>query len=368
MIQLRIKNDTIMKKSLFEKLNKRQDLILNYIEKKKDPCSISDILEYIKKEVGDISRVTLIRDLNLLIEKRYIKGEGAGRSFRYRISPVFNLFKKINAEDYFKIPQDKRKIQKNFNFDVFNLLSENIFSGDEEKHLKSLHNQFQSNFKKIKSDTLIKKEFERIVIEFSWKSSQIEGNTYSLLETEELIKNRRKAEGKTEKEAQMILNNKKAFDLILKNCKEFKILSRAKIENIHSVLVENLDIAKNIRKDPVGITGTNYHPLNNQFQIEDAFSRMVDLINKKKSFFEKSLLSLILLSYIQAFEDGNKRTARLISDAILLSFDSSPLSYRAVNEIEYKKASVLFYEQNNISHMKRIFMEQFEFAVKNYFN
>jgi len=79
-------------------------------------------------------------------------------------------------------------------------------------------------------------------------------------------------------------------------------------------------------------------------------------------------LSLVLLLYIQAFEDGNKRTARTISNAVLLAHNSNPMSYRAVNEIEYKKASVLFYEQNNISYFKEVFMEQFEFAVKNHFN
>ena len=95
---------------------------------------------------------------------------------------------------------------------------------------------------------------------------------------------------------------------------------------------------------------------------------MVELINKKESFFEKVFLSLILISYIQVFEDGNKRTARMISNAILSAYNSIPLSYRIVDVKEYKKASLLFYEINNISYFKKIFIEQFEDAVSNYFN
>lgn len=95
---------------------------------------------------------------------------------------------------------------------------------------------------------------------------------------------------------------------------------------------------------------------------------MINLVNHKQSFFEQAFLILILISYIQAFEDGNKRTARMLTNAILLSHHSIPLSYRGVDVIEYKKATVLFYEQNNITYFKKIFIDQFENAVNNYFN
>ena len=74
-----------------------------------------------------------------------------------------------------------------------------------------------------------------------------------------------------------------------------------------------------------------------------------------------------MIAYIQPFEDGNKRTARILSNAILLAADACPLSYRNANETEYKKAILLFFEQNNISYFKKLFLEQYEFAVKNYF-
>ena len=134
------------------------------------------------------------------------------------------------------------------------------------------------------------------------------------------------------------------------------------------ILTKKLGIKKNIRNLLVGITGTKYKPLDNSFQIKEALENMIDLINKKESFFEKAFISLILLSYIQAFEDGNKRIARMLSNAILLANNAMPLSYRIVDVVEYKKASLLFYEINNISYFKQIFIEQFEVSVNNYFS
>ncbi len=350
-----------------KKVNKRQEAILEYISNHGDSVSVANVLEYIQKDFEKNSRITIVRDLKSLKEGGFIIRDGAGRGVRYSISPRFILLQNIDVQEYFSIHQDRRVIKKDFNFDIFNLLRDYVFSDTERSELMSLHKEFQSNFKHIDSKTITEKEFERILIEFSWKSSQIEGNTYSLLDTEELIKDNKKASGKTELETQMILNHKNAFNFILNNRDNFIELSRSKIEDIHQLLTNKLGITKNIRSSPVGITGTNYKPLDNRFQIEEVFEKMIELINNKKDFFEKSFLCLVLLSYIQPFEDGNKRTARLISNAVLLAYNSTPMSYRAVDEVEYKKANLLFYERNNITYFKYIFMQQFEFAVKNYF-
>jgi Fic family protein len=346
-------------------LNDRQEYIQKYIQEKEE-VKISDIFAHVRT-VFDIDRRTVIRDLDILLNLKYISKHGAGRGVAYSVSDQFNFYKKINVEEYFSVSFDEREIKTSFNFDIFTILQKSIFTKSEEEKLNQLHNEFTANFSKYDSQTLINKEFERILIEFSWKSSQIEGNTYSLLSTEQLIKENKKDEKKTEAETQMILNHKDAFNEALQNRDAFMQLSRSNIEHIHRLLTKNLSVSRNLRKSPVGITGTKYKPLDNIYQIEEAFAMMIDLINTKKSFFEKAFLSLILLSYIQAFEDGNKRTARMISNAILLSYQSIPMSYRAVNEIEYKKASLLFYEVNNLTYFKEIFIKQFEFAVKNYF-
>ncbi|MCK5475457.1 MAG: Fic family protein [Candidatus Pacebacteria bacterium] len=348
-----------------ESLNKRQEYIKEYIKNKKE-TQIRDILVYIKNDFN-VDRRTVIRDIDTLLRLGYVSKQGAGRSTSYSISNRYDLLKEIDVEKYFSIPFNEREIKTNFNFDIFDILKESVFSEDEEKKLAQLHSGFVKNFSQYDSQTLINKEFERILIEFSWKSSQIEGNTYSLLNTEQLIKNNKLDRKKTKKETQMILNHKDAFNESLQNKNVFVRLSRANIEHIHYLLTKDLDIPRNLRKSLVRITGTNYKPLDNIYQIEEALQMMIKLINNKENFFEKAFLSLVLLSYIQAFEDGNKRTARMTANAILLSYNSIPISYRAVNEIEYKKASLLFYEVNNLFHFKDIFLKQFEFAVENYF-
>jgi len=349
-----------------QKIKDRQNAIVEYIASQKN-AAISDIFIFLQKRFPHISRITIARDLTALCADQQLARYGSGRGVRYTISPARDLIQPIAVEPYFAINQDDREIKNRFNWEIFDRLKTDFFSQTESKYLADLHQTFQTNFKNIKSTTLLKKEFERIIIEFSWKSSQIEGNTYSLLDTEALIKNHEKAKGKTETEAQMILNHKSAFDFVLQNKSDFIVLTRAKLENVHNLLTAKLGIPRNIRKKPVGITGTNYRPLDNAFQIGEALEKMLKLLNEKKMFFEKSLLALLLLSYIQPFEDGNKRTARMMANALLLAFDFSPISYRAVNEVEYKKASLLFYERNNISYFKQIFIEQYAFAVKNYF-
>ena len=94
---------------------------------------------------------------------------------------------------------------------------------------------------------------------------------------------------------------------------------------------------------------------------------MISLINEKEFFFEKSFLALLLISYIQPFEDGNKRTSRILGNALLLANDYCPLSYRSVDEVEYKKGVLLFYEQNSAFYFKQLFLDQFRQAIKRYF-
>jgi Fic family protein len=213
----------------------------------------------------------------------------------------------------------------------------------------------------------LRRELERFTIELSWKSSQIEGNTYSLLETEELIKNRKEAKGHDKSEAIMILNHKSAFDTILEKRDNFKKIDILDIRSIHSELVKGLEIKSGIRESGVGITGTKYLPLDNKWQIEEALNKLVDHTYKINYIPEKALIHLAMIAYLQPFTDGNKRTSRMISNAILLTNGYFPLSYRSVDEVEYKKALILFYEQNNIYHLKRIFLEQQQFAIDNYF-
>jgi len=345
-------------------MNKRQKQIIEFA-KENQSFKNKDLATFFN---GEYSRETITRDLSFLCKLNILNKSGAGAFVAYSLSEAYKILKEVNVEKYFSTLYTGREVKESFNFDIFSILENDIFTTEEREKIENLHSEFIKNFSKYNSQTLINKEFERIMIEFSWKSSAIEGNTYSLLSTEALIKENVVGKGKTEKETQMVLNHKDAFNEAIQNKERFKKLSYSDIEYIHQVLTKELGITKNIRNGAVGITGTKYKPLDNSFQLKEVLRGMIDLINKKELFFEKAFLGLILISYIQAFEDGNKRTARMLSNAILLAHSSIPLSYRIVDVEEYKKASLLFYEINNVTYFKQIFMEQFEDAVHNYFN
>jgi len=314
------------------------------------------------------SAATIKRILANAVAKKDIEVEGRGPSTRYKLSSQAHVTMPLDLDTYFLKEVDERQIQTDFNFDlIYNILPDvRLFTSEENDFLTSLQEKFKQNLSGI-TPTEYRKEMERLGVDLSWKSSQIEGNTYSLLETERLLKEKQTASGKTKEEAIMLLNHKDAFDFILDNSDYLKLLSVQKIEDIHSLLIKDLGVEQNIRRRRVGITGTNYHPLDNEFQIRESLVASCDLINNKENIFEKALLTLVLLSYIQAFVDGNKRTARITSNAILIANSYCPISFRSVDSVDYKKAMLLFYEQNNISAFKRIFIEQFEFAVKMYF-
>ncbi len=343
---------------------KRESLIMTFVENN-GLVSIAQIFEHLKEELDEVTRITISRDLEKMTKAGLLQREGAGRSTRYKMSAQYSSIKKIDVEEYFSIDLDQRKIIEKFNFDIFDQLR-NIFTGAEKQKLLELNKIYVQKIQNIPADVL-KKEIERLNIDFSWKSSRIEGNTYSLLETEELIKNQRQAPGHSIDEATMILNHKKTLERISENKKEFQTISVRKIEDIHALLVSDLEVTKGLRKTLVRITGTNYRPLDNEFQIREALEKTCDLVNELENVFEKAVILMLLIAYIQPFVDGNKRTSRLAGNAILQSFDCCPLSYRSMDEIEYKKAVLLFYEQNNLSYFKELFLKQFEFAVENYF-
>ena len=344
--------------------NDRMDIIRDYV-KAHPRSSSTEIFEGIRPTSA---YATFRRDLAKLVEDGVLTLTGKGKASRYTLSPAYNLFRPVDLESYFSKEIDERRINENYNYDLIEktLAAASLFTKAEIDYLDALQRTFAKNISRL-SAAQYRKEMERLGVDLSWKSSQIEGNTYSLLETERLLLEKETAAGKSKDEAVMLLNHKDALDFILDNPDYLSELTVSKIENIHSILVNELAVERNIRIRRIGITGTNYRPLDNEFQIREALEQTCKLVNRKESIFEKALLILLLISYIQPFDDGNKRTARIVSNAMLIANSYCPLSFRTVDSIDYKKAMLLFYEQNNISAFKKIFIEQFAFAVNTYF-
>lgn len=345
--------------------NKRQELILDFI--KDNPKAKREDIEIFLAKMGyETTKMTITRDLKLFLENGDIEKSGQAKATVYSPSVKINLLNDINIATYFDKEQDERLPNTvGFNFDIFSALK-GLLTDKEKTELEKLNAGYLEKRSKL-SPTLLQKEFERLTVELAWKSSKIEGNTYTLLDTERLLNENISAQGKTKEETNMVLNHKKALDFVLKAPEYYKNMTLAKIEELHKLLVNELNVATGIRNGTVGIVGTNYKPLDNSYQIKEALRNLIETINKTDNPIEKALIAILMIAYIQPFEDGNKRTSRILGNALLLANNYCPLSYRSVDEIEYKKAIILFYEQNNASYFKKLFIEQFRQAVNKYF-
>jgi len=311
------------------------------------------------------SLITIKRELSRMTKSGLLTPSGRGRSRAYSVSVLGRLFYNVDANIYNAVEPDKRYGLANFNFDLLASFPQDIFTSAELIGLEEASDGYRKRIADLPA-TIARKELERLIIELSWKSSKIEGNTYTLLDTEKLILEHKEAPGHDKKEAKMILNHKEAFEFVHNNKKEFLTLTRANLEQLHSIIVKDLSIGVGLRQKPVGVTGSKYRPLDNSHQIKEAVEALATAVSRANTAYAKALLALIGISYIQPFEDGNKRTARLMANALLLARGAAPLSYRSVEEKDYREATLVFYELNSIVPFKKIFIEQYIFAAQNY--
>ena len=341
----------------------RQNILGIFIGK--NDLASSDIYADLKKHGLDISLVTVKRLLGQMAKDGVLEISGAGRSVKYNIGSRGRLFTNIDAATYCAIDPDKRYGQKNYNFELFAAFPAELFTNEEKNIVETATATYHSRVSDS-SATIQEKELERFVIELSWKSSKIEGNTYTLLDTEKLISQGIEAPGHDKREAIMILNHKNAFKFVHENSAIFKNLTRAGLEEIHKILVSGLNVNLGFRKKPVGVTGSIYRPLDNPHQIAEAVEALGHAVSRAANAYTKAFIALIGISYVQPFEDGNKRTARLVANAILLAYGLAPLSYRSVDEKTYRETTLVFYELNSLVAFKKIFIEQYDFAARNY--
>lgn len=317
-----------------------------------------------KKLAADLSLVTIKRALTEASGLGLLDKIGSGRSVRYSLSRRGALLKPYDVKEYLKTDQENRHALKTFNSSLFSLPSIDVINQDEYKSLEQATKSYTA--KAAQNKDVLQKELSRFIVEMAWKSAQIEGNTYTLLDTEQLLLHGIKSPRNTEAETQMILNQRSAFDFIYNNLSLWSTLTLAKIEEVHKLIVKNLGIPYSLRKSNVGITGTEYTPLSTVFQIREAMENLIAYQNNLPNVYEKALILVLGLSYIQPFSDGNKRTSRMIANSILLEQGYAPISYRAVEETAYKESCLVFYEQNSIQPFKKLFIEQYIYSASNY--
>ena len=217
--------------------------------------------------------------------------------------------------------------------------------------------------------TYAMKVLNRLLIDLSWNSSRLEGNTYSLLDTARLIELGEEAEEKGRLEAQMILNHKDAIEFLV-NAAEGTGFNRHTILNLHALLADNLlpdpAAAGRLRRIAVGIAGSVFHPLEVPQLVDECFDRVTGTASAINDPFEQALFVMVHLPYLQPFEDVNKRVSRLAANIPLIKHNLSPLSFDDVSRELYTEAVLGVYELNRTELLRDVFCWAYERSAARY--
>lgn len=209
----------------------------------------------------------------------------------------------------------------------------------------------------------------RLLIDLSWNSSRLEGNTYSLLDTERLISKGEADDTKSAKEAQMILNHKEAIEFIVRAADDIGF-NRYTLLNLHAMLANNLlpdpEAPGRLRSMPVGITGSTYTPLAIPQLISELFDLILEKTGQIENPYEQSFFIMVHLPYLQPFDDVNKRVSRLAANISLILGNLSPLSFIDVPDDLYIEGIKAVYELKEISLMKDVFLWAYERSATRY--
>ncbi len=296
------------------------------------------------KKMPELDIRSVQRALERLTQLNLIERSGPKNNPSYAISYSFL----IEAIIPVKILEDENRPESSFNHELIDWLGE-IPINELEQKFHNAHASITTNHR------ISAKELEYLTVELSWKSSALEGNTYTLLDTQLLLTEGIKAKNRTEFETQMILNHKDAIAFIIGNAELFSSkINFATVEELHKIIGHNLGIAPGVRKRLVKISASNYMPLANPHQLRENAERVLKIVNRSTDPFLRSLMALSLIPYLQIFEDGNKRTGRMLANAILISTIGRGFSLRKVSARELALAYLAFYEFNSAKSLSEI--------------
>ena len=337
-------------------------------------------IEALSQLLGDqISRRSLQRRLSELVISGRLNSERKGRSTRYRMPPsVVEVTREDGSVALSPSGLDVRqKVSKpltertpvGYNREFLDLYRPNetpYLTPETVVHLNRIGRTPDSD---RPAGTYARHILDRLLVDLSWASSQLEGNTYSLLDTKRLIEHGQATEGKDAAETQMILNHKAAIEFLVESGNELAF-HRQLILNLHALLSDNLlpDPAASgrLRRVSVGITNSVYHPLDVQQLIEECFQQLVDTARAIREPFEQAFFAMVHLPYLQPFEDVNKRVSRLAANIPLIYDNLCPLSFIDVPERAYIDGLLGVYELNRIELLIDVFVWAYERSCQRY--
>lgn len=355
-----------------QSIDQEMDLILDALRAAgKQGLSVSELEEALP---FSLHRHTLRHRLGALEERGLISKEGRTRSLRYMAinTSAAPLSTRTEAQEatlqhsdeaaqllaQVRRPMSARppaSYQRQW-LERYDPKRTKLWTPAQRAELESLGQTYMSA---APAGTYARQLHERLLIDLSWASSYLEGNTYSLLETKRLIEHGVAAEGKDAIETQMLLNHKRAIEFLIEDGTQWG-MRRTVIQNLHAILSENLlnepEAEGRLRARPVAIGGSTYQPPVLPQLIEEHLELLLALVREQEDPFEQSALILLSLPYLQPFIDVNKRTARLAANLPLFEHNLVPLSFIDVPAQAYIEATLVFYELQRPEPMLELYL------------
>lgn len=330
-----------------------------------------------------INGKTLQRRLAALVEEGRIARKGEKKATRYYPLPTSietdkrqikdksaNIFDSKSKESlkFLDTPLHARE-KTSYNRDFLDSYVPNESAYVPEKMREALFHEGKRFDEQLAAGTYAQQICQRLLIDLSYNSSRLEGNTYSRLDTQKLIEEGISAEGKVHAETVMIMNHKEAILFLVENAKEIELNSLT-IRNLHHLLSQDLlanpEACGNIRTIEVDIGKSTYKPLSNPHALRELFELILYKAKKIEDSFEQSFFLLVHLSYLQAFEDVNKRTSRLSCNIPFIKGNLCPLSFTDLSREDYTAALLAIYEKNNVEPMLELFAWAYSRSCKQY--
>lgn len=359
--------------------------LYQYLQQQSKPVSISEILA----AHPTLIRRTAQRWLNQLLTDGRIQTLGNGRSRKYIAKTAeqahINTYKADKSSDHFPsyipISPDSKDIidylsqptsarhPLGYQDDFLNSYIPNTSFYLSEPLRRQLHRMGTTSPHTQPAGTYGRDIYNRLLIDLSWASSHLEGNTYSRLDTVELIEHGHSAQGKALIETQMILNHKSAIEILLDNAESIDF-NRYTLLNLHSALSENLlpnpfDEGR-LRTHTVEIGASVYKPMASGSLIATMFDEVLLKAQQISDPFEQSFFIMVHLPYLQPFADVNKRTSRLAANLPLLKANLCPLTFLDVPQDAYSKATLGIYEMNRVELLRDLYLWAYERSTQEY--
>lgn len=370
------------------RISELESRILEILEKQNEGQKITDLATAMDMNAEDSAvRRSLQRALKSLGAQKKIEPKGQARARIYFISKkstaktqtepkgVTSVLKDIKLSldgekllKHISQPITKRDpVGYNQKFLENYIPNKTSFLSPEQKDELMVLGQVEPSQKP--AGTYARDIYQRLIIDLSWNSSRLEGNTYSLLETKRLIELGEAADGKNATEAQMILNHKAAIEFLIDSAEEIDF-DRLTICNIHALLSDNLlgdpSASGKVRERSVQISGSTYLPIDNPHLLGEMFELFLKKAKLIENPFEQCFFTLVHLSHLQTFEDVNKRTSRISANIPLIKKNLKPLAFVDVDQDTYLKALLGIYEKNDVSLFLDLFMWAYKRSTQRY--